>query len=150
MMPQLLKKRNRSMREYNNSAWGFGLWHFSCLPTDVNTSDCCLSHTTLILFMKCSDILVFPFCFLKVSHLAYVLGQAKMVKYSVSELKLLLYPWHTLYILFCRVVAYLDYQKRPSVGTFACFLIQITEYVVVDETVDLLRGGRCRSVGHSS
>lgn len=80
------------MREYNNSAWGFGLWHFLCLPTDVNTTEGCLSHTTLILFMKCSDSLVFPFCFLKASHLAYVLGLAEMVKYSVSQLKLLLYP----------------------------------------------------------
>lgn len=91
-MPQLLKKRNRSMREYNNSAWSFGLWHFSCLPADVNTLGGCLSLTTLILFMKSSDILVFPFRFLRVCYLAYVLGLAKMMKYSVSELKLLLYP----------------------------------------------------------
>ncbi len=37
---------------------------------------------------------------------------------------------------------------EPQEHRFSCFFIQITEYVVVDET--LLRSGRCRSVGHGS
>jgi len=54
-----------------------------------------------------------------------------MVKYSVSELKLLLYRWHELklYIILQSLKqfkAHLDHQKQLSMGTFGCFLIQIT------------------------
>jgi len=75
-----------------------------------------------------------------------------MVKYSVSELKLLLYLSKAIYY-FAELKAIQSPFGSPKAAVHGhIWLFFDSDYLVcgMDEIVDLIRGGRCRSVGQSA